>query len=126
MVPGYSSIPVDLTILDKPQIAYSKIDLDDIWADFIQALHRPPFKSKLQSLIDDNSHDIEFLNLDTNTPRYIGDEEKGYDFQIAPYPLGYKNIVKLYLLTLQASPLNRMHRYSPRSEYAFTYMMPMH
>ena len=100
MVPDYSSIPVDLSILDKPQIAYSEIDLDDIWADFLQALHRPPLESKLQSLIDDNSLDIEFANLDTNIPRYTEDEEEGYDFLVAPYPLGYKNIVKLQLLTL--------------------------
>jgi hypothetical protein len=100
MVPDHSSLPMDLSILDKPQIAYSEIDLDDIWADFLQALHRPPLESKLQSLIDDNSLDIEFANLDTNIPRYTEDEEEGYDFLIAPYPLGYKNIVKLQLLTL--------------------------
>jgi hypothetical protein len=127
MMPDYSSLPVDLSILDKSQIAYSKIDLDDIWADFLQALHRPPLESKLQSLIDDNSLDIEFANLDTNIPRYTQDEEEEvYDFHVAPYPLGYKNIVKLQLLTLHASPQKRMHRYSPRSEYEFSYVMPMH
>ena len=114
--------------MDKPQIAYSEIDLDDIWADFLQALHRPPLESKLQSLIDDNSLDIEFANLDTNIPRYTEEEkeEEGYNFLAAPYPLSYKSIVKLQLLTFQASQLNRVHRYSPKSEYEFTYMMPMH
>ena len=126
MMPNdYSSLPMDLSILDKPQIAYSEIDLDGIWANFLQALHRPPLESKLQSLIDGNSLDIEFANLDINIPRYTEEEEEGYDFLIALYPLGYKNIVKLQLLTLQASLLNRVHRCSPRSEYEFSYMMLM-
>ena len=30
MMPDYSSLPMDLSILDKPQITYSDIDLDDI------------------------------------------------------------------------------------------------
>ena len=84
MMPDYSSLPVDLSILDKPQITYSDIDLDDIWADFLQALHGPPLESKLQSLIDDNSLDIEFANLDTKIPTYTEEEEEVYDFPIAP------------------------------------------
>ena len=95
MMPDISSIHVDFSILDKPQIAYSEIDLEDIWADFLQALYRPPLESKLQSLIDDNSPGIEFSNLDTNIPAYIEEEEEEvYDFLVAPYPLSYKNIVK--------------------------------
>jgi hypothetical protein len=105
MVPDHSSLPMDLSILDKPQIAYLEIDLSDIWADFLQALHRPPLESKLQSLIDDNSLDVEFANLDTNIPRYTEEEkeEEGYNFLTAPYPLCFKNIIKLQLLIFQAS-----------------------
>ena len=41
-------------------------------------------ESKLQSLMDDNSLDNEFSNLDTDIPRYTDEEEEVYDFPIAP------------------------------------------
>ena len=95
MVADHSSLLVDLSILDQPQITFLEIYLDDIWADFLQALHRPTLESKFQSLIDDNSLDVEFAILDTNIPRYTQEEEDGYNFLGAPYPLCSKNIIKL-------------------------------
>ena len=65
-----------------------------------------------------NSFDIINVLLDEN--------DGGYDLPAAPHPLGYNITVKLQPLTFQASPLSSVHRYSPKSEYEFTYMMPMH
>ena len=39
MLNSDTCVPVDLSILDKPPITYSAIDLDDIFADFLQNLH---------------------------------------------------------------------------------------
>ena len=66
MLNNDACIPVDLSILEKPSITYSSIDIDDIFANFLQDLHREPLENKLQCLIDDNSLDIEFVNLNTN------------------------------------------------------------
>ena len=59
-------IHVDLSILDKPSITYTAIDLDDIFSNFLQDLHSNPLVNTLQCLIDDNSLDIEFANLNTD------------------------------------------------------------
>ena len=65
-----------------------------------------------------NSFDIINVLLDEN--------DEGYDLPAAPHPLHFNITVKLQPLTFQASPLIPVHRYSPKCEYEFTYMMPMH
>ena len=65
-----------------------------------------------------NSFDIINVQLD--------EMNEGYDSPAAPHPLNYNITLKLQPLTFQASLPSLLHRYLPKREYEFTYMMPMH
>ena len=98
MLTNDTFIPVDLSILDKSPITYTAIDLDDIFVVFLQDLHSEPLENKLQCLIDDNSLDIEFANLNTDVQvqewhdisRYELEEEHTYYV----FPTGKEEIYK--------------------------------
>ena len=149
MLNNYTFIPVDLSILDKPPITYTAIDLDDIFADFLQDLHNEPLENKLQCLIDDNSLDIEFANLNTDVQvqewhdisRYELEEEHTYYvfpvdkeefYEVFPYEgtpgSALKYLYKSLTLLLQqyeetCTPCT-VHPLA--HEDLFTYRMPMH
>ena len=142
-------IPADFSILDKPQITYTAIDLDDIFADLLQDLHSEPLENKLQCLIDDNSLDIEFANLITNmqgqerydTSRDELEEEDTFDafpivkeefYEVFPLEGSQGNALE-YLYKSLALLLQQFEEtctpctvHPLAHEDLFTYMMPMH
>ena len=144
-------IPVDLSILDKPPITYTAINLDDIFSDFLQDLHSKPLENKLQCLIDDNRIDIEFANLNTDVQvqewydisRYELEEEHTYYvfpahreefYEVFPYEDSPGNALKYLYKSLklllqqykEACLQNMVHPFLLESKDLFTYMMPMH